>query len=411
MINTRLAATLSITLLPSLALAADYQGDLYLASQSDVDAASAYTGVTGNLTISGGDIVDLGPLAGFTQVGGYISMQGNPSLTQVIGGFPSLTNVGGGMFFYNNDSLLDLSGFDALGQTGDNIDFWFNDVLRSVSGFASLHTAGWSLEFGDNPNLVEIPEFLSLQTIDSSLFILDNNKLEAITGFQALQFVSWSFQIQNNTNLNDLCGLYNYFTVNNPYTGGGAFDINNNGPGLPNPTTEQDVINAGPCTTGTPYCFGNSASGNPCPCGNDNDGTEPKGGCQHDDSLAGARLDASGLPSVTNDTLVLAGARGPFNNSTLFFQANNNLDGNGAFLGDGIRCAGGGLIRLKVKSTDANGEANSMPAVITTRSAAFGHTIVAGETLYYQWWFRDSGGSLCGAESNTSNGLEITWIP
>ncbi len=169
------------------------------------------------------------------------------------------------------------------------------------------------------------------------------------------------------------------------------------------------ILSQGP---GTPYCFGRTDQGNPCPCGNDNDGSDPNGaGCAHDDSAAGAALSASGVASVSADTLLLEGSRGPISNSSLFFQANNNLDGSGSFLGDGIRCAGGGLIRLKVKMTDATGYADSSPAVITTRSASFGHTIVAGETLHYQWWFRDVGGSPCGNESNTSNGYTITWAP
>jgi len=161
---------------------------------------------------------------------------------------------------------------------------------------------------------------------------------------------------------------------------------------------------------GTAYCFGRTDQGNPCPCGNDNDGSDALGaGCAHDDSAAGARLSGSGVASVIADTLLLEGIRGPISNSTLFFQANNNLDGGGIYLGDGLRCAGGGLIRLKVKLTDASGYADSSPSVITTRSASFGHTIVAGETLYYQWWFRDTNGSPCGAESNTSNGYMVTW--
>ncbi len=163
---------------------------------------------------------------------------------------------------------------------------------------------------------------------------------------------------------------------------------------------------------GSPFCFGSTTSGNPCPCDNDNDGSDVVGaGCAHDDSPAGARLGASGQASVTADTLLLQGQRGPVGNSTLFFQADNTNDGAGLFLGDGIRCAGGGLIRLKVGLTDATGYADSSPMMISTRSANFGHPISPGETLYYQWWFRDVGGSPCGTESNTSNGYGITWIP
>ncbi len=165
---------------------------------------------------------------------------------------------------------------------------------------------------------------------------------------------------------------------------------------------------------GTPFCFcdaGNPA-GTTAPCGNFNNGSDPHGaGCRHDDSAAGARLHALGNPSVTADTLVLHGLRGPISKWTLFFQANNNVDGSGLFLGDGLRCAGGGLIRLQTKKTDMSGNASSGPMVISSRSASFGHPIAAGETLYYQWWFRDVNGSPCGTESNTSNGYAITWGP
>ena len=180
-------------------------------------------------------------------------------------------------------------------------------------------------------------------------------------------------------------------------------------------TTQMDDTweYVGPSTgPGTAYCFGRTDQGNPCPCGNDNDGSDPLGaGCAHDDANAGARLYGTGVASVGADSLVLVGLRGPVSNSSMFFQANNNQDGAGLFLGDAIRCAGGGLIRLKVKTTTATGDADSSPMSISARSASFGHTILAGETLYYQWWFRDSNGSPCGTESNTSNGYMITWLP
>ncbi len=165
-------------------------------------------------------------------------------------------------------------------------------------------------------------------------------------------------------------------------------------------------------TPGTAYCFGTTAQGNPCPCSNDNDGTDPLGaGCAHDDSSAGARLYATGEPSVTNDTLRLKVLRGPISDSVLFFQATGNTDGAGLFLGDGVRCAGGGLLRLKVTTSDATGFARMYPMTVTARSAGLGHPISAGDTLYYQAWLRDASGSPCGTESNTSNGYEITWLP
>jgi hypothetical protein len=230
----------------SSARAQTYEGNLSLASQAAVDVFN-YTDVTGSLTISGGDIVDIGPLSALTSVGSYISISDNAALA-VVDGFENLTNLGGGLFVYYNASLVSFSGFGALSATGDNIDFWYNDSLVSVSGFESLQTAGWSLEFGGNPVLASIPDFESLQTISSSLSILDNNSLPDITGFNALQYVDWSFGIVGNPSLNNLCGFYNYFSANNPYTGGGSFNISQNHPDLPSPATIQDILDAGPCS-------------------------------------------------------------------------------------------------------------------------------------------------------------------
>lgn len=184
-----------------------------------------------------------------------------------------------------------------------------------------------------------------------------------------------------------------------------------------NSGAQWDVIDiytgTGPPPPYTPYCFGSASAGNPCPCGNDNDGSDPAGaGCANGTFAAGAKLAASGSPSVSADTLLLTGTRGQPGNSSMFFQAANNLDGTGVFLGDGIRCAGGNLKRLKVKLNDANGDASTSGTVISARSAQLGYTIQPGDILRYQWWYRDTNNPPCGLgvnDSNTSNGLEITW--
>ena len=237
-----LISTLSV----SPAIAQTHTGNLSLSSQAEVNAFN-YSEVTGSLTISGVDIVDLSPLSVLTSVGTYLSISDNTTLVVVVDGFENLTNVGLAIYVYNNTDLVSFSGFDRLVQTGDNIDFWYNDSLTAVSGFGSLHTAGWSLEFGGNPLLESIPEFESLEIMTSSLFILDNVSLTSITGFNSLQDVDWSFDIIGNSSLNNLCGFFNYFSVNNPYAGGGSLNISANHPDLPDPTTIQDVLDAGPC--------------------------------------------------------------------------------------------------------------------------------------------------------------------
>ncbi len=166
---------------------------------------------------------------------------------------------------------------------------------------------------------------------------------------------------------------------------------------------------------GTAYCFGHTSQGNICPCGNDNDQSDLNGaGCANGLFTAGARLYATGVASLMNDTLAFYGTRGLPNDSSMFFQAANNLDGTGNFLGDGIRCAGGNLKKLVVRRNNAGGNAHTVGTSISVRSAALGYAIQAGDTLRYQWWYRDNTNPPCGLglnDSNTSNGYEVTWLP
>ena len=243
-ISVALIALISM-LSTSSAPAQTFTGNLSLMSQARVDAFN-YSEITGSLTISGEDVVDLSPLSVLTSVGTYIYIGGNPTLT-VVDGFENVTTVGEGIYVYENANMVRFAGFDALAETGDNIEFWYNDSLETVAGFDALHTAGWSLEFGGNPVLTSIPAFASLETIRSSLFILDNVSLPSITGFQSLQYVDWSFDIVGNISLSELCGFHNYFSANNPYTGGGSFNISANHPDLAESTTIQNVLDAGPC--------------------------------------------------------------------------------------------------------------------------------------------------------------------
>ncbi len=164
------------------------------------------------------------------------------------------------------------------------------------------------------------------------------------------------------------------------------------------------------------YCFADlgNPTGNFCPCGNENDGSDPDGaGCANGTYAAGARLYGGGVASLAADSLVLYGVRGQPNNSSMFFQAHNDLDGLGVFLDDGIQCAGGTLKRLQVKLNNSAGNANTTN-VISVRSANLGDPLQPGDTRYYQWWFRDNVNPPCGLgvnDANTSNGFMVTWLP
>ena len=152
---------------------------------------------------------------------------------------------------------------------------------------------------------------------------------------------------------------------------------------------------------GTIYCEG---SGGACPCGNDNDGSFEGAGCANGSSIGGCSVRASGTSSVSAGDLVLLAFGMVPSQPGLFFQGNNAINGGaGVHFGDGLRCAGGGVIRLQVVFAAGDGTGHTTIEVSAAGSCA------AGDVKRYQLWGRDPSGSICGALFNLSNGLEITW--
>ena len=107
---------------------------------------------------------------------------------------------------------------------------------------------------------------------------------------------------------------------------------------------------------------------------------------------------------AANDTLLEA--TGVSNNFGIFFGANNQVNGgNGNPLNDGLRCAGGGLVRLSPPAM-ATGNQMTLPAPVQTLDTG----AASGVTRRYQYWFRTPGGP-CGQMANLTNGYEIVWLP
>ncbi len=152
---------------------------------------------------------------------------------------------------------------------------------------------------------------------------------------------------------------------------------------------------------GTPYCFGDG-SGTPCPCGNLGGSGE---GCAS--SLgSGAALVAGGTASVSADDLTFAASRLLAGQAALCFVARNPLNGgDGLLFGDGLRCAGGGLIRLGVDIPGGAGDAAWGPGLSVKGGWA------AGEARLFQVWCRDPIGSPCASDFNLTNGVSVVFRP
>jgi hypothetical protein len=151
----------------------------------------------------------------------------------------------------------------------------------------------------------------------------------------------------------------------------------------------------------TPYCFGDGTSA-ACPCANN--GTAGNG-CANSVNANGANITASGVASVAADTLVLAGSGMP-NSSCLYFQGTTQI---AVAFGDGLRCAGGTVIRLGTKANTAG--ASQYPAAGDLPVSVRGALPASGGSRYYQCWYRNSAPYCTPATFNLTNGLEVPWQP
>jgi hypothetical protein len=165
-----------------------------------------------------------------------------------------------------------------------------------------------------------------------------------------------------------------------------------------------------PNTLYSPFCAGDGSLATACPCGNT--GAAGRGCLNSDIFSPGARLGVSG--SASPDTVVLTSSEMPATASCVFLQGDQQ-NGSGVVFGDGVRCVGGALKRLYLKSA-SNGSA-SAPAPgdpsISARSAALGDPIAPGSQRFYQVYYRDSNLGYCPAPQgnswNVTNGQILTW--
>jgi hypothetical protein len=159
-----------------------------------------------------------------------------------------------------------------------------------------------------------------------------------------------------------------------------------------------------PSTPNTPFCFGDG-SATACPCGNVG---QTGNGCASSVNANGGHLTTNGLASIAADSFVLTGSGMP-NSSALYFQGTQRVNsGLGVVFGDGLRCAGGSVIRLGTKTNAAG--TSSYPSAGDTPISVKGAN-AAGNVRDYQCWYRNAAAFCTPSTFNLTNGTEITWAP
>ncbi|MAF67590.1 MAG: hypothetical protein CMJ84_18285 [Planctomycetes bacterium] len=164
---------------------------------------------------------------------------------------------------------------------------------------------------------------------------------------------------------------------------------------------EGDLVADYGCPAVTAFCFGDG-SGTACPCSNGGASGE---GCANGTG-SGAIIGTSGSTSIAAGDLVLAGSQLVPNQPGLYFQGDNAVSGgNGVTFGDGLRCAGGNVVRLQVRVASGSGTS------ATTIDIAAKGGVSAGDTKHYQVWYRDPASTPCGTTFNLSNGVSVFFCP
>lgn len=153
-----------------------------------------------------------------------------------------------------------------------------------------------------------------------------------------------------------------------------------------------------------PFCFGDGSMV-ACPCGI-NGGA--KRGCANGATTNGARLSQpTGLNEVSNDSVGFTVDGLPPSSVCLFFQGTAQTPH--TTFGDGLRCTGGTVIRLAIKT--AAGTSASYPVAGDAPVSVSGLVPAGGGSRAYQVWYRDSSSFCNAATYNLSNGLMVHWLP
>ena len=154
-----------------------------------------------------------------------------------------------------------------------------------------------------------------------------------------------------------------------------------------------------------PFCAGDEfdiAHTSGCPCANRGDRGR---GCANSVNSSGAFLTASGRP--TNDDVVLRGTGMPATVACIYLQGEALDD---AVFGDGVRCSGGTLLRLRTRANVSGASVFPDSTDTITLAARGGVVPGSGARRYYQTYYRNAAAGFCPPETfNVTNGVQIDW--
>jgi hypothetical protein len=150
-----------------------------------------------------------------------------------------------------------------------------------------------------------------------------------------------------------------------------------------------------------------------CPCSNPPSGTGH--GCNNSSGTGGAILSASGVAYLSMDSLVFTTSAEKPTATSILLQG-DALVATGVTFGQGVRCAGGTLKRLYTTSAVAGSitvpDFGAGDPTVSSRSAALGNVIQAGQSRWYLVYYRDPivlGGCPAASTFNATQTGQVVW--
>ncbi len=214
-----------------------------LSSQAEVDAFDpVITEITGNLTISGDDIVNIDALINVTNVSGRLIIEDNEGLLNIDGlsnitsistliglidisnnsaledidGLNNLSNLEGELIIEDNNALANIDGLENLTSVGGDLEILGNDALTNVNGLSNITSISdvlGMIAIRGNEVLTNVDGLINLSNITGELILDYNFILNNIDGLGGLQDIIGTLTISNNGLLNDVDGLSNLTDV------------------------------------------------------------------------------------------------------------------------------------------------------------------------------------------------------
>ena len=170
-------------------------------------------------------LVDLGSFPQLRTIGGDYQVFDSDSLVSIVGNFPSLERILGGLAIAGNEKLENVDMSSSLQFVGGNFiigEVSFGNPVKDdpnpslVSlNFSSLDTIKANFGIRDNDALVDGLDFSSLTTVTRNFSLVNNSSLKSTGSFSQLRTVGADFEIKNNPSLGYCCSLSSFLSDSN----------------------------------------------------------------------------------------------------------------------------------------------------------------------------------------------------